>query len=273
MSKKFFSLFLASLVICCSASFCYANQKRAFFDVASDFANIAPSDKSNPLGGFYNPAILGFVDSNITSVFWSAANRDNEDYKNWAIFSASPNFGLAYVNETFQGHEIYDARISMAESRENFSFGTGFGWSNGDSYFFNHHKSFWIFGMLYKAHPTIDIGGTILIQDYSNYKEEGYYFVFKPLSNETLRLAYEHNYQSWSLWSQLRESYSISVRPWKYLDLQARYYSDENYTIGVFVNFSGQISAIYNSFFSKKYGYENSIYGIKLNYKDEELYA
>ncbi|MFC1485128.1 hypothetical protein ACFL5N_01595, partial [bacterium] len=252
MNKKF--LFL--IVVLCSASLLLANQRRAFFEMYSDFINVPPICYNKSLLGYYNPAGLYFVKGSDLRIYWSDSNRKLSDYNTWAIFMGGKGTGLGVIKENFRNSEIYNTRISYAIGRENVSLGFSYGTGTGDGYFKRDKDSYWVFGMLVKSHSILSVGGTLLIENYSDYKEESYYFVITPFNNQPFSLIYEHHYQSCSDVRKLVESYSMYLKFLKRFNINAKIFHDRSFNIGVGLNISN-IELINNVFFDKQGVYEN----------------
>ena len=271
MIKKF-GIGLIFLGIFLTSTMLYAdNYRRAFFDMYSDFSSVPPICSDKNLMGFYNPSSLCFNKTTETEIYWSDDNRKMQDYNNWAVFSGSPNFGLAVVKENNNQDEIYNARVSYAKAvdkKGNLGLGIGYGWGIGgigSKGFERFGKSYMIYGMLYRAVPMVNFGCTVLAENYSEYKEESYYFVLKPLpfAKDDFALTYEHNYQSSREFRELVESYSIFLRFLKMFIFTARVYPDKAYTVGI--NWSLHDMDIFtNSFIKRNSNYQNSVYGVGL---------
>lgn len=109
------------------------------------------------LYGWDNPALLSTLHQPDFLFTWNDKIGDWNDFNNWGIFSAIPNFGFAMYNQSIDKYHVTDFKLSAGFGNNSFSAGFGYGWSTGNLNYFNRADLFTL-GFLFRPNKYISIG-------------------------------------------------------------------------------------------------------------------
>lgn len=261
--KLLTSLLLLLIAVPSFAQFNYPS----YYD-QNKYALTSPSTFKYGLYGFNNPAVLTFVETPDIYFNWSDESGDFNDFNNWGLFTAVPNFGFSVVRTKFNRFSVTDYRLSSSVGNESFSLGLGYGWSGGDKDVFRHYSLYTI-GMVIRPNRYLSLGG-IGIFPTKGEREGAIDIGIRPLGDEMITLFADYVFTEDKAPERTKWSAGAIVEPLEGIRFSGRYFDSEVFNVGV--EFSlGSISFTstqnYNSDGDNLYG----TYGIRIGAYDRNI--
>ncbi len=190
----------------------------------------SPGAFKTGLYGYDNPAVLTYQNQADFYLTGSNENGDKE-FTNTGFFIAIPNFGLGLINEKLNGTSVTDYKISAAIGTPAISVGFGYGWSSGNTNYFDRSNIFTI-GLLYRPLPYISAG---LIGDYlSSGSNEGTVdLAVRPLGDEKISVFGDYSFNKDIFNQDNSWSAGVALEPLPGFRVTGRYFEQKLFTVGV----------------------------------------
>ncbi|MCI0515783.1 S49 family peptidase, partial [candidate division KSB1 bacterium] len=206
----------------------------------ADFLMTAPGVFGNGLVGYVNPATLTYLPG-WEMQYWQAT-ADGQFAKNdrWGFFMGSPGAGFGMFRTPLQIDSttiktVTDYRLSFGGGDEAFSFGLGYGWSQGDLDYFQRSRVFSL-GMLVRPNRYLSLGysGSFAWKNPDN--ESIFELGMRPLGTDFLTLFGDFARQHPAPWRDGNWSVGAAVKVFPGLNLTARYFDSQAFTAGIVLN-------------------------------------
>jgi protease-4 len=225
----------------------------------------SPGAFKSGLYGIDNPALLNYQSQPDLYFTWTNENGRWNDFNNWGLFTAVPNFSFGLVNQKYQDHSITDYKLSAAIGSPAFSFGLGYGWSSGDIGYFDRSNLMSI-GVLARPYPFVSVGfaGNIL---FSGLNEGMLDLAVRPLGDEKLSLFGDYVFKNYMSDLDNKWSAGIALEAYPGFRLTGRYFENKYYTVGIELCL-GRISFSSMSNLDKEGKYQFNTYGIRVGAYD-----
>ncbi|AFH50692.1 Periplasmic serine protease [Ignavibacterium album JCM 16511] len=187
------------------------------------------------LYGWDNPAILSTLHQPDFLFTWNDRIGDWNDFNNWGIFTAIPNFGFTMYNQSFDKYHITDFKLSAGFGNNSFSAGFGYGWSTGDVTYFNRADLFTL-GLLFRPNKFFSIG---LVGNLpTNGEREGIIdAAYRIFGNELITLFGDYVFSRDMDPEETNYSFGAAAEPLDGLRLVGRYFEDKRINVGIELSF------------------------------------
>jgi len=227
----------------------------------------SPGAYKSGLYGFDNPAVLTYQNQFDFYITGSNENGDKE-FTNTGFFIAIPNFGLGLVNEKLNGTSVTDYKISAAIGSPAISVGFGYGWSSGNTNYFDRSNLFTI-GLLYRPLPYISAG---LIGDYlSSGSNEGTMdLAVRPVGDEKISVFGDYTFKKDIFNQDNSWSAGVALEPLPGFRVTGRYFEQKLFTVGVELSL-GRIGFSSMTNLDKDGKYQYNTYGIRVGSYDRNI--
>ena len=213
------------------------------------------------LYGYDNPATLSTLRQPDILFLWSDKTGEWNDFNNWGLFAAVPNFGFGLVKQKAGNLSVTDYKLSGAFGSSAFSVGLGYGWSNGDLDFFNHSDLFTI-GSLIRPSQYLSFGMIGNIPTAGN-SEGALDLALRPLGDEKLSLFGDYIFKNQRNPDDIRWSVGAALELLPGIRLTGRYFDTEFFSTGIQVSF-GNMGLSTQTSFNKDGDHLYNVYGIRL---------
>ena len=225
----------------------------------------SPGAFKSGLYGFDNPALLNYQSKPDFYFTWTDENGRWNDFNNWGLFAAVPNFSFGLINQKFQDHSVTDYKLSAAIGSPAFSLGLGYGWSSGDLGYFGRSNMMTI-GALIRPNPFVSFGfaGNIL---FSGLNEGMLDLAVRPLGDEKISLFGDYVFKNYMSVLDNKWSTGIALEAYPGFRLTGRYFENKYYTVGIELCL-GRISFSSMSNLDKDGKYQFNTYGIRIGAYD-----
>jgi protease-4 len=225
----------------------------------------SPGAYKSGLYGFDNPALLNYQSQPDFYFTWTNENGTWNNFNNWGLFAAIPNFSFGLVNQKFQDHSVTDYKLSTAIGSPDFSFGVGYGWSSGDIGYFDRSNLITV-GALARPNPFVSFGlaGNIL---FSGQNEGVLDLAVRPLGNEKISVFGDYVFKNYMSDLDNKWSAGIALEAYPGFRLTGRYFENKYYTVGIELSL-GRISFSSMSNLDKDGKYQFNTYGLRIGSYD-----
>jgi protease-4 len=225
----------------------------------------SPGAFKSELYGFDNPALLNYQSQPDFYFTWANENGRWNDFNDWGIFAAIPNFSFGLVNQKLQDHAVTDYKLSAAIGSPDFSLGLGYGWSSGDIGYFDRSNLITI-GALARPNPFVSLGfaGNIL---FSGQNEGVFDLAVRPLGDEKISVFGDYVFKNYMSDLDNKWSAGIALEAYPGFRLTGRYFENKYYTVGIELSL-GRISFSSMSNLDKDGKYQFNTYGIRIGSYD-----
>ncbi len=222
------------------------------------------------LYGWDNPALLSILHQPDFYFTWNNRTGDWNDFNNWGIFAAIPNFGFSMYNQSIDKYHITDFKLSAGFGNNSFSAGFGYGWSKGNVNYFNRADIF-SFGFLIRPNKYASIG---LVGNLpTNGEREGILdLAIRPLGNQLITLFGDYVLSRDMEPEEINYSYGAVIEPIDGFRLVGRYFENKSINIGVELSFgSFAVSSVSHLNRDGKHIYNT--YGIRAGAYDRNVFS
>jgi protease IV len=225
----------------------------------------SPGAFKSGLFGFDNPALLNYQSQPDFYFTWTGENGRWNDFNNWGLFAAIPNFSFGLVNQKFHDRSVTDYKLSMALGYPEFSLGLGYGWSSGDIGYFDRSNLMTI-GALVRPNPFVSFGfaGNIL---FSGQNEGVFDLAVRPLGDEKISVFGDYVFKNYMNELDNKWSAGIALEAYPGFRLTGRYFENKYFTVGIDLSL-GRISFSSISNLDQEGKYQFNIYGIRVGSYD-----
>jgi protease-4 len=221
----------------------------------------SPGAFKSGLYGIDNPALLNYQSHPDIYFTWTDETGRWNDFNNWGLFTAAPNFSFGIVNQKYLGNSVTDYKFSVGGGTPGFSFGLGYGWSTGDRVYFDRSDLITI-GALSRPNPYVSVGfaGNLL---FSGQNEGMFDLAVRPMGDEKISLFGDYVFKNNMSVLDNQWSAGIALEAYPGFRLTGRYFENKYYTVGVELSL-GNISFSTMSNLDKDGNYQFNTYGIRL---------
>lgn len=123
------AFFLAAVLV---RPLCAQTFSQSYYN-EEQFGLTSPGAMKYGLYGYVNPAILADIDQGNIYFAWTDAAGKWSEFNNWGLFASIPNLGFDIVHQDIFGDQVTNYKLSAAFGSRAFSYGIGYGWSNGNA--------------------------------------------------------------------------------------------------------------------------------------------
>lgn len=222
------------------------------------------------LYGWDNPALLSILHQPDFYFTWNNSSGDWNDFNNWGIFAAIPNFGFSMYNQSINKYHITDFKLSAAFGNNSFSAGFGYGGSTGNVNYFNRADVFSV-GFLFRPNKYASIG--LVVNLPTNGEREGILdLAIRPLGNQLITLFGDYVLSRDMEPEEINYSYGAVIEPIDGFRLVGRYFEKKSINIGVELSFgSFAVSSVSHLNEDGKHIYNT--YGLRAGAYDRNIFS
>lgn len=222
------------------------------------------------LYGWDNPALLSTLHQPDLLFTWNDKIGDWNDFNNWGIFTAIPNFGFTMYNQSLNKYHITDFKISAGFGNNSFSAGFGYGWSTGNVNYFNRADLFTL-GFLLRPNKFISIG---LVGNLpTNGEREGIIDIaYRIFGNQLLTLFGDYVLSRDTEPEEVNYSFGAAIEPIEGLRFVGRYFENKKVNVGIELSF-GNFGLMSISHLNKDGKQFYNTHGIRLGAYDRNLFT
>ena len=261
-----------TLLFSLSVSSVYGQSEIPRYHTQTDFLLTSPGGMGFGLYGYTNPALLTYLHQPDLLLTWSDASGKWNDFNRWGLFAAipKPNLGFSVIRQKDTLGSVTDYRLSLAFGDRTKSFGFGYGWSGGDTQFFNR-ASVITLGSLLRPMPQLSIGISGIATTSGSGKEGMIDLAVRPFGNEKLTLFTDYAIQNDQAVKDGHWSTGLAVEALPGIRLTARYFDTEAFTVGL--NFSlGRIGATSQAHYDESQKHSYNTYGVRTGAYDRNIF-
>lgn len=222
------------------------------------------------LYGYTNPAVLTYLHQPDIYFTWNDKIGDYNDFNNWGLFTAVPNFGFSVVSFSDRVNSVVDYRLSAGIGGSDLSFGLGYTWSNGDIDFFDRSNEY-TFGSLIRLNKFTSLG---LIANLPVQSEREFIvdFALRPFGTEAVTLFGDYILTDDEIQKENRWSAGAVIEPLDGIRFTGRYFEGKAFNLGTQISF-GRVGLNYQSHFSDDKKHAFNTYGIRLGAYDRSIFT
>lgn len=247
----------------------FSQQKFPSYYEINDFSLAPTSAMKYGLYGFNNPAVLNFLHQPDIYFTWNDREGDYNDFENWGLFTAVPNFGFSVVTFGDKQSSVVDYKLSTAFGGQNFSLGLGYSWSTGDKTRFERSSEFTL-GSIIRMNKYISMG--LIVNLPTQTEREGIVdLAVRPLGNEIITLFGDYIFTNDQVEKSIRWSAGAVLEPFDGIRFTGRIFEGKAFTAGVQLNL-GNIGFTSQSHFNKDKNYAYNTYGIRIGAYDRNIF-
>ena len=261
-----------TLLFSLSVGSVYGQSEIPRYHTQTDFLLTSPGGMGFGLYGYTNPALLTYVHQPDLMFTWSDASGKWNDFNRWGLFAAipKPNLGFSVIRQKDTLGSVTDYRLSLAFGDRTKSFGFGYGWSGGDTQFFNR-ASVITLGSLLRPMPQLSIGISGIATTSGSGKEGMIDLAVRPFGNEKITLFADYALQNDEKLEDGHWSTGLAVEALPGIRLTARYFDTEAFTVGL--NFSlGRIGATSQAHYDESQKHSYNTYGVRMGAYDRNIF-
>lgn len=261
-------LFILSFLIILSPQFISQQRSTAYYRV-DDFSFTSPGALKFGLYGFDNPAVLTYLHQPDLYFTWNDKSGGLNDFNNWGLFAAIPNFGFSVVSLGDKENSITDYRLSTGIGGPIVSFGLGYSWTSGDIDFFKRSNELTI-GSLLRFNRYFSAG--LVANLPGNGEREGTIdMALRPLGNELVTLFGDYIFTRDAIRQEFNWSFGGVIEPADGIRITGRVYEGKAFNVGTQLSF-GSFGFNYQSHFNNNQKHTHNTYGIRIGAYDRSLF-
>lgn len=247
----------------------FPQQKFPSYFMQNDMELASPGTILFGLNGFGNPAELSFLSQPNFYFTWNDRDGDYNDFDNWGLFTALPNFGFAMNNQKINDFSITDFKLSAALGSSSFSLGFGYGWSKGAVNYFNR-SDLYTLGTIYR--PTNFLSFSLIGNLPTNGDREGIIGAgLRPFGNYRLTLFGDYIFTKDNVPGKINWSAGASIEPIDGLRIVGRYFEKKSFNVGVQLGL-GVFGLTTITHFDEDAKQSYNTYGIRIGADDRNLF-
>ncbi len=222
------------------------------------------------LYGWDNPALLSSLHQPDFLFTWNDRTGDFNDFNNWGIFTAVPNFGFTMYNQSINKNHVTDFKLSAGIGNNSLSFGLGYGWSTGNVSYFNRADLFTL-GLLLRPNKIISIG---LVGNLpTNGEREGILdLAIRPLGNHVITLFGDYVLSRDVILEKVNYSLGAVIEPVDGIRLIGRYFEDKRINVGIEFSF-GNLGLMTISHLDRNQKQIYNTHGIRAGAFDRNIFS
>jgi protease-4 len=234
----------------------------------NDFLLTSPGAMKFGLYGYDNPALLTYIRQPDFMFTWSDATGKWNDFNRWGLFTALQNFGFGLMHQKVLNKSVTDYRISMGFGDKSTSFGIGYGWSAGDTKYFQRRKIITV-GSLFRPIPHVSVGAMGIFTK-ADRREGVIDLAVRPFGNELLTLFTDYAIQNFQTIKQGAWSYGAAVEALPGIRLTGRYFDTHTFTVGFQFSF-GRFGVSTQSNYDKDQKHSYNTYAVRVGAYDRTV--
>jgi protease-4 len=246
-----------------------AQQKSPSYYEVNNFSLTPAGALKYGLYGYDNPAILTYLHQPDFYFTWNDMSGDFNDFNNWGLFAAIPNFGFSVVSFGDRYNSATDYNFSAALGGPSFSFGAGYSWTSGESEVFNRSNQITI-GSLVRLNRFFSFGLTAFLPDKGE-KEGVIDLSLRPLGNQFITLFGDYIFTNDEVRKKTYWSAGAVVEPLDGIRIIGRYFEGKSFNIGTQISF-GNLGLNYQSHFGSNEKHAYNTYGIRIGAYDRSVF-
>lgn len=221
------------------------------------------------LYGWDNPALLSYLHQPDFYFTWNNRVGDWNDFNNWGIFAAVPNFGFTMYNQSLDKYHITDFKLSAGVGNNSFSAGFGYGWSTGNVTYFNRADVF-SFGLIARPNKYVSLGFVGNLP--TNGEREGIIDIaLRPFGNQFITLFGDYVLSRDMEQEETNYSFGAVIEPIDGFRIAGRYFENKSINIGAELSF-GNFGVSSVSHLNKDGKQIYNTYGIRLGAYDRNIF-
>lgn len=197
-----------------------------------DFSMAPSSTFQQGLVGFVNPANSALLQAPEARYFWNTG-KSNPD---WGVFAAVPGLGFGAYQHHLGDYSVTDYRISAAFGDRSLAFGGGYGWSRGDRNELTREAE-WSLGTVWRPMPYISLGAAGYYGAKSYTKQGVLELGLRPFGTSFLTLFGDMYINDDMRIDDAQWSAGAALQVCSGIDLVGRYFENEQFTLGVSLDF------------------------------------
>lgn len=262
---------ILTLLFLMSVGSVYGQSEIPRYHTQTDFLLTSPGAMGLGLYGYINPALLTYVHQPDLMFTWSDASGKWNDFNRWGLFAAipKPNLGFSVIRQKDTLGSVTDYRLSLAFGDRMKSFGVGYGWSGGDTQFFDR-ASVITLGSLLRPIPQLSIGVSGIVATSGGEKEGMVDLAVRPFGNELLTLFTDYAIQNDEAVKDGHWSAGAAVEALPGIRLTARYFDTEAFTVGLIFSL-GRIGATSQAHYDESQKHSYNTYGVRIGAYDRNI--
>jgi len=264
MQKYFLSFFLSLIFVSTS----FAQEDFPSYYLQNDMEFATTGTMLFGMAGFANPAELTMQLQPNFYFTWQDKENDFKNFTNWGVFASLPNFGFAANNQTSQTHSVTDYKISTAIGSSAFSFGAGYGWSSGNTDYFDRTDIFTL-GTIFRPFDFLSLSVVGNLPS-NNQKEAIVGGGIRPFQNYHITFFGDYVFTEDETLGRIKWSAGASVEPFDGLRFIGRYFEGKSFNVGVQLGLGG-LGFTTLSHFDKDAKQTYNTYGIRVGANDRNF--
>jgi protease-4 len=264
MQKYYLSFFLSLIFV--SSTFSQENFPSYFLQNDMEFATTGTMLFG--LAGYTNPAELTMQPQPSFYFTWRDKENDFKNFTDWGIFASLPNFGFAANNQTSQTHSVTDYKISTAIGSSAFSFGAGYGWSSGNTDYFDRTDIFTL-GTIFRPFDFLSLSVVGNLPS-NNQKEAIVGGGIRPFQNYRVTFFGDYVFTEDETLGRIKWSAGASLEPIDGLRFIGRYFEGQSFNVGVQLGLGG-LGFTSISHFDEDAKQTYNTYGIRIGANDRNF--
>lgn len=228
----------------------------------------SPGAMKYGLYGYDNPAVLSTLNAPDFYFSYTKFKRDWNEAHEYGLYAAVPNLGFGLVNHKFGGQSVTNYMISGSLGDEEFSLGSGYGWTSGA---YDGQVNEWTIGTLVRPNRYVSLGATVYLPN-TGVREGMFEAAFRPLKNEVVTLFADYVVRRYRNSGEPNWSAGIAVEALPGIRVTGRFFADHSATAGV--QFSlGNSSLTNQEYLDKDQKLAFSSYGIRVGGYDRNVFT
>jgi protease IV len=228
----------------------------------------SPGAMKYGLYGYDNPAVLSTLNAPDFYFSYTKFKRDWNEAHEYGLYAAVPKLGFGLVNHKFGGHSVTNYMISGSLGDEEFSIGSGYGWTSGA---YDGQVNEWTIGTLVRPNRYVSLGATVYLPN-TGVREGMFEAALRPLKSEVVTLFADYVVRRYRNSGEPNWSTGLAVEALPGIRLTGRFFADHSVTAGV--QFSlGRAGLTNQEYFDKDQKLAYSSYGIRIGGYDRNVFT
>lgn len=251
------------------ASLTHAQSGIVPYHERTDFLMASPGAMKFGLYGFDNPALLRQLKQPDLLFVYSNRSKTGNDFNRFGFFFGGNNMGFGMIREKFGPFKVNDYQFSLAFGSLGFSTGFGYGWSTGDTRFFDRSNII-KFGSLARFNPYTSVGVFGSVSPSRKSQEFVFDIGIRPTGNEKLTLFADYAVARDKLVKISHWSTGAVVEAIPGIRITGRYFDTKTFTMGFEFSF-GKAGVSAQRHFDKTSNTEFNTFAVRIGAYDRNI--